>query len=885
MFGRGKRSQGDLAEEFQAHLALEADRLRELGMSEEESLATAKRKLGNMTRIEERFYEAHRWLWLDDLIRDVSYGLRQLRRNPGFTAVAVITLALGIGANTAIFSLISAVLLRPLPFPQAERIVQPLRQYKSFTVPAISAALFDYWRAHNEVFSHLAAFSFMPIGFNLAARGLPDRVPGVRVSAEFFQVLGVNPILGRSFLPGEDRPGGARVVVLGYSLWRTQFGRNAGLIERPITLDGQSYTVIGIMPPGFRFPVSSNFAFGTDLWTPLQLPLRSRSPATDYAALGRLKPNITAEQAASSLTMLTQRLGKEFPGGVDKDETAAVVPLHEQLVGNVRPALLILMAAVGLVLLIACVNVANLMLARAMARRKEIAVRTALGASRRRIVRQLTAESILLALLGGALGLLVAFGGERFLIAMSPVGVPQLDEIGLDGRVLLFTLTVSVVTGILFGLVPAVSASKSDLQQSLKEGASRATASGEQQKVSGILVVAETALSLILLVGAGLLLASFVRLANIDPGFDPQHVLTFETTLPEARYGRPAALSTFYQEVLGRLEALPGVEAAANVTALPTEMGPDLPFLIETRAGSSENQSFGDSQYRWVSYNYFRAMRIPLLQGRPITVDDTATSPGVVVINQAMAREFWPHQDPMGQTIIIGKGMRPEWTDRPRQIVGVVGDSKDISLNEPAPTEMYVPYMQVPAYITATEVSEIPTRWVLRTKGDPNSFAAAAGKAVLSVDANVPIARVETMNDVLSSSISRWRFNMLVLGIFAALALILAAVGLYGVLSYSVAQRIHEIGIRMALGASKTDVLKLVVGQGLRLTLIGVGLGLIGALGVTRFLASLLYGIEPTDAMTLVTVSLLLSGVAVLACYIPARRAAKVDPMVALRYE
>jgi putative ABC transport system permease protein len=823
--------------------------------------------------------------WLETLLQDLRYGLRQLRRNPGFTAVAAVTLALGIGANTAIFSLISAVLLRPLPFPQPGRIVQPLRQYKSVTVPAISAALFDYWKAHNQVFNHLAAFSFMPIGFNLAARGLPERVPGVRVSAEFFQVLGVAPILGRTFLLEEDRPGGAQVVVLGYDLWRTQFGGSPGLLGRAITLDGQSYTVVGIMPPGFRFPVWSNFDFGTDLWVPLQLPLQSLNPANDYATLGRLNPSITLKQAAASLTMLTQRLRKEFPSGVDEDETAAVISLHEGLVGNVRPALLVLMAAVGLVLLIACVNVANLMLSRAMARRKEIAVRTALGAGRARVIRQLTAESVLLALLGGALGLLVALSGDHLLVAISPVGVPQFAAIGLDWRVLLFTLVVSVLTGLLFGLVPAVSVSKSDLHQSLKEGALRATAGGEQRKLSGILVVAETALSLMLLAGAGLLLASFVKIANINPGFDPRHVLTFETTLPEAKYGTPAALSTFYREVLQRLQALPGVEAAANVTALPTEMGPDLPFTIEGRAGSSGSQAYGNSEYRMVSPEYFRAMRIPLLRGRFITVSDLANSPGVVMVNQTMARQFWPDQDPLGHAIIIGKGMGPEWIDRPRQIVGVVDDVRNISLNEPARPEMYVPYTQVPPYITATEVKEIPTRWVLRTKGDPSAFAAAAGKAVLSVDSNVPIARVKTMNELLSSSISRWRFNMLVLGIFAALALILAAVGLYGVLSYTVAQRIHEIGIRMALGANKTDVLKLVVGQGLRLALIGVGLGIMGSLGLTRFLASLLYGVQPTDPLTFAAVSFLLTSVALLACYIPARRAAKVDPMLALRYE
>src|SRR5690348_1725524 len=884
---RSRKLERDLDEELQLHIELKTQENIAAGMPPEEARYAALRAFGGVEQKKEECRDADRLRWLEDIIQDLRYGLRQLRRNPGFTIVAVITLALGIGANAAIFGVVDAVLLRPLPFPQPNRIVQPMRQYKSIrvTVPAISAALFDYWKAHNRVFSHFAAFSFLPIGFNLAARGLQERVPGVGVSADFFKVLGVSPIAGRTFSPAEDRPGGERVVVLGYNLWQARFGRNKGVVGRPITIDGQPYTVVGIMPRGFRFPIWSNFEFETDLWTPLQLPPQSHDPGNNYAVLGRLKPDVTASQAAASLTVLIQQLRKEFPGIVDEDASAAVVLLHEQMVGHARPALLILMAAVGLVLLIACVNVANLMLSRATVRRREIAVRTALGAGRGRIIRQLTAESVLLALLGGALGLLVAVVVVRFLIAMSPVGIPHVAEIGLDWRVLIFALAVSCLTGVLFGLVPALSTSRIDYQQCLKEGAHRTTSSGEQRRLSGALVVAETALSPMLLAGAGLLIASFIKLANVDPGFDPRHVLTFETTLPEAKYGTPTALATFYREVLQRLNQLPGVEVAANITTLPTETGPDLPFIIEGRMGPSGEPALGNGEYRIVSPEYLRAMRIPLIRGRFVTPADTAISTGVVVINQAMARQLWPGEEPLGQIITIGKPMGPEWTDRPRQVVGVVGDVKNISLNEPARAETYVPYTQVPPGIAAFEVKLIPTRWVLRIEGTPHGLVAAAGMTLLSVDPNVPIASVKTMDAILSGSIGRWRFNTVVLGIFAGLALLLAAIGLYGVLSYSVAQRTHEIGIRTALGAEKSDVLRMIVGQGIRLALIGVAVGIAGALALTRFLSSLLYGVKPTDPLTFVAVSLILIAVALLACYIPARRASKVDPMVALRYE
>jgi len=884
LFGNERRER-ELSAELESHLQMHIDDNLRAGMTEEEARRQALLKLGGIEQTKERYRDRRGLPWLESLLQDVRFGVRILHKNPGFTAVAVLTLALGIGANTAIFSLINGVLLRPLPFPQSSTIVQPARKYESVTVPAISAPLFEYWKQHNEVFSDLGAYSFLPAGFNLAGRDLPERVTGARVSADFFRVLGVNAEFGRTFISEEDRPGAAPVVIVAYTIWKTRFAASPDLVGRMITVDGEAHTVVGIMPPRFRFPVWNGFAGGTELWLPLQLPPGSRDPANDYAVLGRLKKNITQGQAAASLSILTQQLRKEFPQGASANQAATVTALRESLVGEIRPALLILMAAAGLVLLIACANVANLVLSRAARRGKEIALRTALGATQGRIFRQLIVESVLLALLGGVSGIFVALIGQRLLSLLGAGSMPQIAQSRLDWRVLFFTMGVSVLTGMVFGLVPAVNASRIDLRQCLKDSSLRMAAGHERRRISAALIVAETALSLMLLAGAGLLLASFVNLTRVNPGFDPSHVLTFETTLPEFKYGTTHALSIFYKAVLDRVRNLPGVEGIANVTSLPTERGPDLPFDIEGRMAGNGQQDEGESEYRTASVDYFRVMDIPVVSGRSFTEADTESSPGVVVINETMAREFWPNQNPVGQMIVIGRVMGPAWTDRPREIVGVVGDVKEIALNQPVPSEMFVPHTQVPAFITAFEVKEIPTRWVVRTKGDPHALIAAIGQTMLGVDPNVPIASVKSMDEILSDSISRWRFNLFLLGTFALLALGLGAVGLYGVLSYSVAQRTHEIGIRIALGATRRDVLRLVFGEASKLTLTGVAVGILGAFVLTRFLSSMLFGVTPTNALTFVAVTLILIGVALLASYMPARRAMRVDPMVALRYE
>ena len=880
----GQRLDSDFEQEIESHLALLTEENIRTGMAPGEAARAARLKLGGAVQLRESHHDQLTFGWLESLAQDVRFAMRMLRKNPGFTVVAVLTLALGIGANTAIFSLIDAALLRPLPFPQSAKIVQPTRDYKGVIAPAISAPLFEYWNQHNEAFTHLAAYSFLPEGFNLAERGLPERVMGTSVSADFFQVLGVNAEFGRTFVSEEDRPGTAPVAIISYGLWKTRFAASPNLVGRTITVDGEPRTVIGIMPPGFAFPVWSGFAGGAELWVPLQLPLASRDPANDYAVLGRLRENTTREEAAASLSTQTQQLRKEFPNGAGLNQSAAIIPLQESLVGSVRPALLILMAAVGLVLLIACANVANLVLSRALGRGKEIALRSALGATRRRIFRQLIVESLLLASLGGVIGILLALAGQRVLNALVPASMPQIAESRLDWRVLFFAMGVSILTGIIFALVPSVNASRTDLQQSLKNTSLRMTADGERRRISAVLIVAETALAVLLLAGAGLLLQSFMKLTNVDPGFNAKDVLTFETTLPESKYGNTSALSIFYGEALDHLRNLRGVAGAANISSLPTERGPDLPFDIEGRGGGNA-QGSGESEYRTVSTDYFRTMGIPVLNGRSFVETDSEESPAVAVINETMARQFWPNQNAIGQMILIGKAMGPAWTDRPRQIVGVVDDVKEIALNQPAPSEMFIPYAQIPAGIAAFEVKEIPTRWAVRVQGDPHALISAAGQAILGIDPNVPISNVKTMDEILSDSISGWRFNLFLLGTFASLALVLGAVGLYGVLSYSVAQRTSEIGIRIALGASRADVLRLTLGEAAKLTVTGVAVGIVGAFALTRFLSSMLFGVRATDPVTFTLVPVGLFAVALIAAYIPARRAMRVDPMMALRHE
>jgi putative ABC transport system permease protein len=815
---------------------------------------------------------------MESVRQNLRYGLRRLRKSPGFTIVAVLTLTLGIGATTAIFSVVDAVLLRPLPFPHANRIVQVLRHYDGGDEAAVSAPQYLDWHKRNHVFDHLAAYPILPSGMNLSGTGEPRHVQSIGVTNEFFPVMGTEPLLGRTFSPEEDQPGGANVVVISYGLWKDYFGGDPGILTRQIQLNSSAYSVVGVMPRGFEFPEA------TRLWTPLRLPAVSSDPANVYAVLGRLKQGVPLAQAHAELNILQKQLRQEQPD-LPASDTLATLTLQNHIVGDVRPILLLLLGAVGFVLLIACVNVANLLLSRANSREQEVAIRAALGASRRRLLEQMLTESLLLGLLSGATGVVLASLGIRLMTTLGPASIPRLQEVAVDLRVLAFAVLVSVVSGILFGLGPAVHVARIPPSQTLKEGGRGLAGNMKKRRARGLLVAGEISISLILLVGAVLLIRSAVLLHAVKPGFDPDNVLTLQTSLP-VKYARPELKNAFYRQVLDRINAIPGVEAAATVTSLPTELGPDLPLSVEGRVHKDRREGDAESQYRWVSADYFRAMRIPLLRGRGFTEADNEHAPGVVIINQTLARQVWPQEDPIGKQMTIAKTMGPEWSDAaPREVVGIVGDIKDTGLDEMAPVELYVPYAQVPSHVVALSVQMAPTSWVVRTRMDPSAIRQEIQKAVSAVDNNQAITNVRTMNQILATSVASHRFNMSILTFFAVLALVLAAVGTYGVISYGVSERLHEIGLRMALGAQRGDVFRLVVGQGMSFALLGVGIGLAGAFAFTRLLTNLLYGVTTTDPFTFAGVALLLAMVALLACYLPARRAMSVDPMVALRYE
>ncbi|HYG10021.1 MAG TPA: ABC transporter permease [Pyrinomonadaceae bacterium] len=809
-----------------------------------------------------------------DVWQDLSYGLRMLLKNPGFTLVAVIALALGIGANSAIFSVVNTVLLRPLPYQDPERLVMVWEDDTKGGYPrdTPSAANYADWRDQNQVFEGMAAMANM--SFNLTGTGEPERLDGRRVSANLFPLLGVEPQLGRAFLPEEDQPGGNRVVVLSHGLWQRRFGSDANIKGKSLTLNGESYTVVGVMPPHFQFPSRDD-----ELWVPIAFTSEEAANRGRHylQVVARMKPGVTLEQAQAEMNTIAARLQQQYPAQ-NTGLGATVTSLHEHVVGDIKPALLVLLGAVGFVLLIACANVANLLLARAAVRQKEISIRVALGASRLRLIRQFLTESILLAALGGGVGLLLSLWGVSLLKAFIPENIAQARDISIDGRVLLFTLFVSLLTGLIFGLAPAAQASNFNLNETLKEGGRDSAAGSRGNRIRGLLVIAEVAVSLILLIGAGLLINSFMRLSSVDPGFRTDKLLTMQVELSELKYPDHARRSAFYTELINRIEALPGVSSAAVTNWIPlVRQGDSIGFSIEGRPDPAPGQGKRPTVVtRVTSPHYFQTMGIQLLQGRGFVEQDRVDAPAVAVINETMARRFWPDQDPIGKRITPGSPDSPDPDDW-ITIVGIARDVRQFELVADPKPQMYLTYAQAGFFA--------PRHLVVSTNVEPLGLASMVRKAVWEIDKDQPVSNIRTMEEVLSESIARQRFSMLLLGIFAAVALVLAAVGIYGVMSYSVAQRTREIGIRMALGARRSDVLKLTVGGGLKLVLIGVAIGLGAAFILTRVMSSLLFGVSATDPTTFIIISLVLIGVAVLASYIPARRATRVDPMVALRYE
>ena len=808
------------------------------------------------------------------LLQDLRYGLRTLAKNPGFTAVAAVTLALGIGANTAMFSVVNAALLRSLPYENPDRLVYVWSAEKARGINQSTVSIPDLhdWRGQNRVFDGMTGW--WSGTYNLSGGDEPQQVDGWTVSPNFFEVLGAKPALGRTFAPGEEQGRKGRVVVLSHAIWLGSFGGNPGILGKTITLDGQSHTVLGVMPAEFSSPFPD-----VQLWVPWPFRAESSAPrgARFMRVIARLKPGETIERAQADMDMIARRLAQEYKE--DAGVTAYLVPAGQQITGSVRPALLVLLGAVGFVLLIGCANLANLLLARSTARQKEFAIRITLGARRSDLLRQLLTESLLLSLLGGVGGMLIAIWGIQYLQVIVAGQIPRAQDMGLDARVLLFTLALSILTGLAFGLFPALQSFKGPLGESLKEG-SRGLDTGVQgRRVRDLLVVWETALALVLLIGAGLLVNSFRRLRGIDPGFSPDRVLTCEVSLPSSKYKDPHIVS-FYQQLLERIRALPAVKAAGATMTMPLR-NPNSGYWsglnIEGRP-TSARESIPIVNFAQVTPGYFPAMGIPILKGRAFTEQDNSDqTTKVAIINATLARRFFSDIDPIGRRIRLGEDpSKGPWLT----VVGVVGDTALGRLTDPRFPQVFSPHAQGVEGGVAGNME-----LAVRTSSDPSSLVAAVRNEVHELDKDQSVADIRTLDQVVSASLAQPRLNALLLSGFAALAVLLAALGIYGVISFSVAQRTREIGIRMALGAQRNDVLKQVVKQGMTLALAGTGIGLVGALTLTRLMSSLLYGVRSTDPATYVAVSLVLISVASLASYVPARRATKVDPMVALRCE
>jgi putative ABC transport system permease protein len=810
--------------------------------------------------------------------QDVRYGLRMLAKSPGFSAVAILTLALGIGANTTIFSVVDAVLLRPLPFSEPSRLVAigGIDTKNNEHDRALSYLDFVDLRKGNRTMESMAAYSSGDD--TLTGAGEPLHLRSEVVSADLFNVLRANPLLGRTFTSSEDQPG-TRVVILSHSLWQSRFGSNPNIAGQSITLDGKLYTVVGVMPADFQFPMNTA---PNDLWTTMAVmmnpgadgdkPMTEERGAHFMEAIARLKPGVTPEQASNDAAAVGASLEKQYPD-TNGHLTFGVKRQLDFMVGEIRPILFAVLGAVAFLLLIACANTANLLLARAAGRQREMAIRVSIGAGRARILRQLLTESVLLAVAGGAMGLLIAAWGTRLFAALSTVPIPRLRSAHVDLRVLGFTLGVSLFTAVLFGVAPALHAMRFNLFPSLKEGGRNATEGAGHARLRSLLVIAEVSLSLVLLIGASLLLESMLHLAHQSPGFEPRGVLTFNTNLPDARYGKPEQSALFYKNLLERIRTIPGVQNASGVLPLPlSEDVVRTTFQIEGHPVAPSDEP--RTHFRCVGLDYFQTMHIPLVAGRDFSARDTRDATPVIIVNQALARKFFPNDNPIGKR--TKPGVSDSGPEKMREIVGVVGDVKHRALWREADPESYVPYDQV-------AIGQMFV--VVRTQGDPASLLPAVREQVKALDSEVPLYAVKTLEDYVAASMASRKFISVLCGVFAGAGLLLAVVGLFGVMSYTVSQRTHELGVRAALGAARVDILQLILRQGMTMTAVGIAVGVVGALAVTRVLSSQLFGIKATDPLTFVGVALVLAAVALAACYFPARRATRVDPMVALRYE
>jgi putative ABC transport system permease protein len=860
------RVERDLDEEVRAYVALLAEEKSRAGMSPDAALRAARMEAGGIEQVKEEVRDVRAGVLLDTFLQDLRYAARTLVKNPGFTLVAVLTLALGIGANTAIFSVLYGVLLRPLPYPDAGRLVGLSDVYLGNRGErAITYREFRLLQTDSGALERSAVWT--SVGLNLFAGGAAERVDGLRVSEDYFRVLGVGMALGRDFVADEDQPGGPNVAVLSHGLWERRFGADRSIVGRPVSIDGAPYTVVGVLPATFR-PLEP-----ADVYSTMGQVGNSIGGGENLYFIGRMKPRLTLEQAEARSQPTLTAFRRTFLPDAPPGYATELSPLLGLRAAEIRAPLVELFAAVALVLLIACANVAGLVLVRAATRGRELGIRLALGATRGRLTSQLLTESLVLALLGGAAGAVVARWGLSLLLPMAPTGVTEGADIRLDRWALLFAAGASLASGAVFGLTAAWRAARADLHGALKEGAERTTATAGVGRVRNALAVGEVSLSLVLLVGAGLLMQSMANLVGTNPGFEPSHVVAAEIWLTGTRYDSTAAIAAFYERLIQRLEAQPGIRSAAVIEAgIPLVRGGNLPAAVD---GAYVQET---TNYRTVTPGYFETMGIPLEQGRPFSATDVAGAEPVAAVSESFARRFLGAQ-PLERMVSVGGRSRPG-----RRVVGVVGDVRQYIGAAPMPT-LFLPSAQTPAGLTRLFSSWFPIQVVVRTAGDPGAMRPVVERTIRATDAHVPVGRVRTMDEILVGSLSVQRFIMLVLSVFAALAMVLAAIGIYGVMSYLVTQRAHEIGVRVALGARAPDVLGLVLGRGLTLAAAGAALGLAGAVAVTRLMASQLYGVEPTDPLTLAAATVILILVALAACYVPARRATKVDPVVALKAE
>jgi len=879
---RRKKDQ-DLAEEIESHLAHEQDQNAARGLHPQEAHRQARLRFGNPRATRERVWRYRSFPMVEDGWRDLRFALRSLARTPGFTSIAILVIAVGIGVNTAVFSVVNAVLLKPLTYPDPQSLVQVVTTSDRGPLPLASIPEYNIFQQQSAVFQQVAAYDWGGAGVNLTGGDHPEQVLGMHVTSGYFPLFGAPVVAGRTFTAAEDSPNGGHVAVLSYGLWKRRFGGNGEIVGSTIQVDGQPWLVVGIIGRDFVTDTPA------DLWIPFQFDLTSREMVHNFNVAARLKPGITGAQANAQLALAADQFRRTHGNdALPPHGGFGAVSLQESLIGETRAPLMVLLGAVGFVLLIACANVANLLLARASVRKRELATRAALGAGRGQIIRQLLTESLALSFVGGLLGLAVGFGGVRLLLSVSPGDIPRIGEngsaVGLDYRVLLFTLGISLLTGVLFGLVPAISASRPDLTASLNENSSRSGMGLRHGKIRSLLVVSEIALALVLVTGAALLIRTFLKLEDVNPGFTTHNVLTASMSISGSRFQKTEPVAQLIRDGRERLVAVPGALDAAASDCLPLQGCFGMTFDVLGRP-RGETPFTGMAGFFSVSWSYFSTFEIPLLRGRAFTEQDDSAAPGVVIINQAMARKYWSNGDPLMDRIQIGPGGGPAFSEGPRQIVGVVGDTRDAGVNrDPFPT-MYIPIAQMLDAQTALNAKVAPLWWIVRSRVDPHPLRAGIEAALRDASGGMPVAHVRTMAEVEVRNTARQRFNMLLLSIFGAAGLLMAAIGVYGVMSYSVQQRTQELGVRLALGAQASNLRNMVIGQGMILAGAGVVLGIGGAFWLTRFLASFLFAVKAWDPVTFIVTPLLLNAVALLAVWIPAQRATRVDPMTALRLE